>query len=712
MTESNRDLSNLNLPTYVKTRRDNVVDMLYRPCLVNSSKYVRGAGYFRSSVYSLMTADVLQFCIDGGKITLLTSTEWGKEDFDRLRKSYDENKLSEEFYLSELESLLLDEDLADPTRMLIALVHSGSLEIKIGVLRGSIYHEKKGYFEDDHGNVVAFDGSGNESWSGLQVNHQANSFNVSWSWNPTDWRTRGLEWKNDLDDTLKGNDFPIESINTVNPQFIQKWDIETNLDSYQQQANKRQQKLKVKWDEVYRKHRPTEVNEKGLELFQKPPFDIPEDLHDHQKRGLKCWREAGGKGILEYATGSGKTIIAIAAIKEHVDAGNNAIVLVPSEHLLFQWHEEIEKFIPHATIGMLGGGEKDDEMLNEMRYPREKGTILISIIHSFRTEKVQRKLTRLLGTEQKMFLVVDECHRIGAPSYSEICQKELPLVLGLSATPDVEGRPEYNERIRNLLGSTLDEYTLKDALKDGHLSPFEYHVHTTHLTTNEQQEYDELRSKMKKALVMLKIGEPLTEHLEALIYKSRGIIRGAENKIPKAVELLKSEFQMGQHWLIYCDSESMMNELANRIKKVTGINPRNYWSGMNRFERKSELDFFKRNGGVMIAIKCLDEGVDVPAISHGIVLSSSKTKREWIQRRGRLLRKSEGKDKSVIHDVLALPSSSGEELSFVADEVKRAQEFSESCINSITVTYDIARICREYNINTDEAVDDKEELDE
>ena len=211
---------------------------------------------------------------------------------------------------------------------------------------------------------------------------------------------------------------------------------------------------------------------------------------------------------------------------------------------------------------------------------------------------------------------------------------------------------------------------------------------------------------------MLKIGEPLTEHLESLIYKSRGIIRGAENKIPKAVELLKSEFQMGQHWLIYCDSESMMNELANRIKKVTGINPRTYWSGMNRFERKSELDFFKRNGGVMIAIKCLDEGVDVPAISHGIVLSSSKTKREWIQRRGRLLRKSEGKDKSVIHDVLALPSSSGEELSFVADEVKRAQEFSESCINSITVTYDIARICREYNINTDEAVDDKEELDE
>ena len=361
---------------------------------------------------------------------------------------------------------------------------------------------------------------------------------------------------------------------------------------------------------------------------------------------------------------------------------------------------------------MLGGGEKDDEMLNEMRYSSDKGVILISIIHSFRIEKVQRKLTRLLSTDRKIFLVVDECHRIGASSYSDICRQKFPLVLGLSATPDVEGQPEYNERIRNLLGKTIDQYTLVSALKDGHLSPFEYHVHTTHLTTKEQQDYDELRSKMKKAFVMLKNGESPTEYLKTLIYQSRRIIRSGENKIQKAVDLLRNEFQEGQHWLIYCDGESMMNEIVNRIKKVTDINPRNYWSGMNRFERKSELDFFSRNGGVMIAIKCLDEGVDVPAISHGIVFSSSKTKREWIQRRGRLLRKSEGKDKSVIHDVLALPSSSGEEISFIADEVKRAQEFSESCINSITVKYDIMKICQGYNINLGLVLKDREEFNE
>ena len=706
MTESNRDLSNLNLPTYVKTRRDNVVDMLYRPCLVNSSKYVRGAGYFRSSVYSLMTADVLQFCIDGGKIILLTSTEWGKEDFDRLRKSYDENKLSEEFYLSELESLLLDEDLADPTRMLIALVHSGSLEIKIGVLRGSIYHEKKGYFEDDHGNVVAFDGSGNESWSGLQVNHQANSFNVSWSWNPTDWRTRGLEWKNDLDDTLKGNDFPIESINTVNPQFIQKWDIETNLDSYQQQANKRQQKLKVKWDEVYRKHRPTEVNEK-IPVWYSEIIDNEEMWRDHQKVSLNEWKKKERKGVLEHATGSGKTITSLIAIKEHTDQGNNAIVLVPSQPLLEQWAEEFEEHLPGVTKALLGSGNQGEDILKEMRV--SGGSVLISTMQSFRNEKVLRKVERLLkGKKSNLMLVVDECHRIGAPSYVELCKMKFPVTLGLSATPERQRDEEGTSRIFQLLGPVIHRFTLEDAMEADLLSKFEYHVKEAALTTREQKKYDELRRQIKKWFARWKnSGTEMPESLEIMIFKSRSIIRNAENKISEAVEIINSNYEKEQHWLVYC-GEGMMDEIDRQITAVMGHKPLRYWSGMNRFQRKESLSQFKAKGGIMLAIKCLDEGVDIPAISHGVVLSSSKTKREWIQRRGRLLRKSPGKKQSVIYDVLAFPDAFGDETNFVMDEVKRAFEFSKSCENAAKTQADLSRIMTAYNISEEDLVSDYE----
>ena len=130
-------------------------------------------------------------------------------------------------------------------------------------------------------------------------------------------------------------------------------------------------KMKEDYDSVNTEGETSEAPESNTILFQAPPFRIPDDLYDHQKRGLKIWNESGKRGILEYATGSGKTVTAISAIKEHIDSGRNAIVLVPSEPLLFQWHEEIDKFIPYATIEMLGGGEKGGDILNEMRYPSE-----------------------------------------------------------------------------------------------------------------------------------------------------------------------------------------------------------------------------------------------------------------------------------------------------------------------------------------------------
>ena len=159
----------------------------------------------------------------------------------------------------------------------------------------------------------------------------------------------------------------------------------------------------------------------------------------------------------------------------------------------------------------------------------------------------------------------------------------------------------------------------------------------------------------------------------------------------------------------------MLDEIDRRITASTGKRPLRYWSGMDRYQRKTSLETFKNTGGVMLAIKCLDEGVDIPAISHGIVLSSSKTKREWIQRRGRLLRKSSKKDKSVIYDVLAFPSGTGIECDFVMDEVKRAAEFSKSCLNRVRVEADLEMLMIEYDITETDVVlnpEDGSELDE
>ena len=247
-----------------------------------------------------------------------------------------------------------------------------------------------------------FDGSGNETMSALMPYDDGNaeSFNIGWNWNKTLWNLYGGSWKNDLDQSIDprfDSTFPVARITEIDPEFIGKWEIDENLESHRESARERQRKLKKKWDEVY----GSNTDEEEIVFEQTSTIRIPEDLYDHQKVGLGLWQESGMRGILEYATGSGKTITAIAAIKQIVDTGNNAIVLVPSEHLLFQWYEEIERFIPKSTIGLLGGGEKEDEMLNEMRFRSEQGSILISIIHSFRSTKVQKKLRKATQDRSK-----------------------------------------------------------------------------------------------------------------------------------------------------------------------------------------------------------------------------------------------------------------------------------------------------------------------
>jgi superfamily II DNA or RNA helicase len=718
MTETNRDLSVLDLPTYVNTRKEDVIEILYKPCLRASKRYVRGAGYFRSSVFRLMTEDLLDFCIRGGTITLLTSTEWGRQDYETTMKAYEDYK--ENGIKEDLLALLEDPNTLEPTRMLCALIQNGNLDLRVGVLRGDIYHQKKGYFEDEHGNIVAFDGSGNETLSALKPYDEGNaeSFNIGWNWNSLYWNVYAKLWKEDLDQTMDPNQdstFPVVSVVDLDPEFIGKWDIETDLEAHRDAARERQKMMVEKWDEVWGGKIVSNNNQNTLKKkipeWSSEIIDNEEMWRVHQKGSLKEWKKKEKKGVLEHATGSGKTITSLIAIKEHTDQGNNAIVLVPSQPLLEQWDEEFEEHLPGVTRALLGSGNQGKDILSEMRV--SGGSVLISTMQSFRNEEVLRKVERLLkGKKSNLMLVVDECHRIGAPSYVELCKMKFPVTLGLSATPERQRDEEGTSRIFQLLGPVIHRFTLEDAMEAKLLSKFEYHVKEAALTTKEQKKYDELRRQIKKWFARWKnSGTEMPESLEIMIFKSRSIIRNAENKISEAVEIINSNYEKEQHWLVYC-GEGMMDEIDLQITAVMGEKPLRYWSGMNRFQRKESLSQFKAKGGIMLAIKCLDEGVDIPAISHGVVLSSSKTKREWIQRRGRLLRKSPGKKQSVIYDVLAFPDAFGDETNFVMDEVKRAFEFSKSCENAAKTQADLSRIMTAYNISEEDLVSDYERPEE
>lgn len=707
--EDDRCLSDITFPEYIDSRKSDVIAELYSPCLRNSIKYVRGAGYFRSSVYRLMTEDLLDFCIADGHITLITSPYMTLEDYSSIIEGY--NKKSFE---ADIKELLQDVNTSSPTKMLCALISSGRMEVRIALLRGDLYHQKKGYFVDSNNNIVAFDGSGNETMSALKPYDQGNSesFNIGWSWDSEDWNKRPIKWYNAINDTLDDNvdsTFPVISIKDLDPEFMMTHDIDIDLESHRKEARKRSELMKSKWDDIYGNKKDSINNKKLFNPVSHKKSPLPFPPRTHQKEGLDVWKKNNYYGILKHATGSGKTITSILAIDAHIGEGKNAIVLVPSSPLLNQWNSVFDEYLPHVTRGLLGSGYNDNRILDEMTVPDDQGVVLISTIQSFRNKKIIRKIDRLLKSKnQSLLLVVDECHRIGSPSYSEICDKSFSKKLGLSATPERQGDLEGTDRIFRFLGPVIHEYTLKNAINDGHLSKFKYNISTVELTSREQIVYDNLREKIRNLLVMRKENEPLGEYLESLIFASRRIIRGAEEKIPETLRILKDNFQTHQHWLIYCDTTEMMDNLSDQIYRTLDHKPLTYDSRNSSSQRKIIINHFEENGGIILAIKCLDEGVDIPAISHGIVLSSSKTKREWIQRRGRLLRKSANKEYSQIFDVLALPNNSGDETSFVMDEVKRSLEFSESAINGKMISLEIDRLRRQYDIKLEYVLEESE----
>ena len=175
-------------------------------------------------------------------------------------------------------------------------------------------------------------------------------------------------------------------------------------------------------------------------------------------------------------------------------------------------------------------------------------------------------------------------------------------------------------------------------------------------------------------------------------------------KLARMGEILLEHYDQDQHWLIYCDTELMLDKAKEIIRNV-GQNPYIYHSKMSSFDQKKTLEAFERDGGILLAIKCLDEGVNINKISHGIILSSTTNPREFIQRRGRLLRKSPGKIRATIFDTFALPNSLDSDMGFILNEILRARELAETSVNKSINTAILDGIIRDYSICDDERLE-------
>ena len=672
-------LRSLDLETEYRSSKENAVRDFLSPCLNRSIRYRRAAGYFRSSVLNVIGREIAEFALRGGKLSLICSPELTHEDIDSIASGHAQRSiLIQDKLKSEIEELFASEKTKFSLQLLSLLVSSGAIEIKIAMRSDAkgLYHEKIGIFEDNANNFVSFKGSANETWSGWHQHGNFESIEVFCSWGEEREALRVQKHLKHFDALWSQEDKDVE----VFP--------------FPADAQETLKKFALDETELHRFVSNIKQSQKRSPM-------------EHQLNAITSWKENNYRGILQHATGSGKTFTAITAIKEHLNKNKPALVLVPSQLLLTQWVEEIHEEIPLATVLIAGGGNtrwKNKGKLQSFS-KKDAGENKRVIVATMQTASSQNFRNSLVSGDHLM-VVADEVHQIGSPRNSKFLAIEAGARLGLSATPERYGDPDGTKLLMDYFGPVLSPIiTLQDAIKAGRLVQYEHFPYVVNLTAEETKEWAEITKLVKQEIARSNNSESpffLTEKAKLLLIQRSRIAKKAAKKIEIAKQVIKENYSEGDAWLVYCEDSSQLEEVVSEFR-ASGIETIVYHSGMGG-DRDATMSWFKEFGGVLVSIRCLDEGVDIPDVSHALILASSQNPRQFIQRRGRVLRKSPGKYIASIHDLIVVPVKDEDldsQISLLKSELSRAIEFSENAVNR-NASAQLRRISIEMGIDLSE----------
>lgn len=644
------------------TSKNNLVSEFYEPALSRAIRYDRSSGYFSSALMSLIPLGFADFVSRGGRVRLICSPQLTQADFEAVVQVGEEVD-DLETMLSNLRDLVSSDD---PDKALIArvfssLLASGVLEMRIAVTNLSgIFHDKVGIFEDVKGDYISFIGSANETaaaWSGF-VNHENLEVFNSTVRDDTRRVTKHVSYFEDLwanrDDTVKTLD-----VRSVEREIFQIAPPEQLKD-------------------ILVRIRKTPRRSEDAEDREVP--QIP--LRDYQLQVLDSWAAAGNRGVITFATGAGKTITCLEAISRWCADGRPALVLVPSEYLLRQWSDEIAKWLPKSGLLVVGGkGNGPAKWSPYLEAFSKQSTaslprIVLSTYASARSETFKKKFK--FGIH--LLVAADEVHTFGSVENRELANwLEAGATLGMSATPERKWDIEGTNAIFDYFGEKLEPaFTLEDALKADYLSVYDYYFERCHLTPSEDAAWEEVTQRFVRAWLMA--GKKMTKKVTDILIERSRISKAALNKTSKTVEILEKNFSRDDRWLVYCESISHLEEVsaAIRARAIPGLQILEYHS-KNSAEHAEAIKFLSTTGGVMLAVKCLDEGVDLPRVNKAIIMASSTNPREYIQRRGRVLRKHPDKSSAQIYDLMSFRANG--DVPTTCGEIERALLFSQSARN-------------------------------
>lgn len=671
------DLSQLDLKTSYHKGYDDIARDFYLPCMQRASHFDRAVGYFRSTIFVIAWPALKGFIQRGGKIHILCSQVLADDDVEALQTGYDGrgDRLLGEKLREEIAVLLRDEALKKPARVLAGLVANGILDVQIAVLREGdlstakkrIFHDKLGIFRDQNDHRVVFKGSMNETWAGLSADGNLEFVDVAASW----LGTRDLE-------RCIGEETYFKAL----------WE-------------RRYPGLLVRsFPDVARseldKVAPVDVQEAIDELFtdakELPASDSRgRTLKSHQASGLASWSANDRRGILAFATGAGKTFTAIRAIRDALTKFKNVVVVVvPDQTLFVQWEREIIETTKDLEPRLLRVGAGHNQWRKALRQWTVSGAqrrIVLATVQTASTEDFRQKL----AGGSHILIVADEVHRLGSDKHQELMDDQsFGPRLGLSATPERFGDIDGTAAILKFFGGVLKpRYSLSDAIRDGVLTPYFYRPHALRLEQDEAELWMKLTNDAARIFARNRdkeLSTRLIERAQRLLIERARVIKQARAKVRLAMDVVSQSYSAGDRWIVYCDDNRQLADV-NRSLTAIGVQVFAYHSAMDG-DRAQTLRWFARHGGIITAIRCLDEGVDIPEITHALILASSKNPREFIQRRGRVLRRAEGKALAHIHDAIVLPpktasldAKDGWSDQLVFGELARAIEFSTFASN-------------------------------
>lgn len=699
-------LKHVNIKYKYRSSECNIVDEFYIPSLKNSIEYRRAVGYFTSNSLALASKGLVEFIKNNGKMKLVASPMFNESDIEAIKKGYETKyDVVKKALLRELVPTE-DEIIKYRLSVLSWLIAKDLLEIKIAVVKDidkvGIYHEKIGIFIDEEENKVAFIGSSNETSGGIYSNFE--SIQVFCSWRQGDEiRVEDMVidfdmlWNNSTD-RLEIIEFP-EAVKDKLLQYKSydgfKPDLESNLrDSY-------------KWIEY-------EFNSK----YNQSP-KIPEyiELRDYQKNAIIEWFKNNGSGLLEMATGTGKTITALSvAAKLYEKLKSVALVIVcPYQHLVNQWAEEALNFGFQPILGYESRKKWEDD-LNSKIVGFNMNTIdnmcLITTNNTYATDQMQKSLKRLKGNS---LIIVDEVHHIGAKNLRQRLLPNFKYRLALSATPERWLDEKGNEAINNYFkNGVIFRFSLREAIGE-YLTPYYYYSHIVELTEEESEQYHVLSKKIAKLYSRTKESDfSDNPALQNLLFRRARLIANAENKL-KVLETLMMNNLDSKYNIFYCgdgviEGERQIDKVIKLLGKQLKMKVHPFTARESKDERQLLLQEFEKGDlQGLVAIRCLDEGVDIPATQNAYILASSANPREFIQRRGRILRKHKNKKFAYIHDFIVIPRKLEEikeidtttfniERKLIKRELKRFSEFAELAINGPQASLKILEIKEKYNL--------------